>query len=261
MHLHRSGSRRGPAVVLIHGIPGAAASWSAVADRLAPDHDVVVPDLLGFGRSPRVGDLRAEVQASALLEALGRAGVGRAAVVGHDFGGPVALSLYRRAPGMFDAVGLVATNTFPDTPIPFPLSVVRLPVIGTAISHALFSRPALRAMLRRYGGAQLGDAASVRSIFTQALQHLVELYAEYPTTLRSITVPATLVWGTKDPFFPLAQARKTAGLMAASELVVIDGAGHFLPEQRPDRVADAIRRLVVRAHDHRHDAAHGAEIS
>lgn len=255
MHLHRSGSGQCPTVVLIHGIPGAAASWSAVARQLEPDHDVVVPDLLGFGRSPRTGDLHAEAQATALLEALGGAGITRATFVGHDFGGPIVLSLYRRSPQMFDAVALMATNTFPDTHVPFPLSLVTLPVLGNAMSRALFSQPALRAMLWRFGGRQLGDAASVRSIFTRTLQQLPELFAEYPATLRSITVPATLVWGADDPFFPLPQAPATAELTAGSELVVLDGAGHFLPEQRPDEVAEAIRALVVRTRASRHDDA------
>lgn len=247
MNLHRSGTRQGPAVVLIHGIPGAATSWSAVARRLEPDHDVVVADLLGFGQSPRPDDLRAEAQATALLEALRRAGIDRATFVGHDFGGPIALSLYRRAPQMFDAIALMATNAFPDTPVPFPLSLVTLPVVGNAMSRVLFSPFALRAMLRRFGGRELGDAASVRSIFATTLQHLSELFAEYPSTLSSITVPTTVVWGSEDPFFPLSQGRATAELIAGSELVVLDGAGHFLPEQRPDEVADAIRSLVARA--------------
>lgn len=261
MHLHRSGSRGRPTVVLIHGIPGAGAAWSAVATRLAPDHDVVVPDLLGFGESPRAEDLRPEAQATALRQALGRAGVDRATFVGHDFGGPIALSLYRRAPQMVDAVALLATNAFPDTPVPFPLSLVRLPAIGTAMGRALFSPLALRALVRRHGGTQLGDAASVRAIFTRMLQQLSELYAPYPATLAAMAIPATVVWGTNDPFFPLSQARRTAGLIPGSELVVVDEAGHFLPEQCPDEVADAIRRLVGRARDSRHDDAHSAGLS
>lgn len=233
-------------MVLIHGIPGAAASWSAVAPLLEPDHDVVVPDLLGFGQSPRPADLRAEAHAAALREALERAGVTRATFVGHDFGGPVALSLYGRAPQMFDALALMATNAFPDTPVPFPLSLVTLPVVGEAMSRVLFSEPALRTLLRRSGGKELGEAATVRSIFTRTLRQLSDLFAEYPATLRSISVPTTLVWGAEDPFFPVQQGRATADLVPGSELVVLDGAGHFLPEQRPDEVAGAIRSLVAR---------------
>lgn len=241
-------------MVLIHGIPGAAASWTSVARQLAADCDVVVPDLLGFGRSPRTQDLMAQAQASALLSALREAGIARAMIVGHDFGGPIAMEILRGAPEKVTGVALIAANLFPDTPVPFPLSTVRAPIIGDLMARVLFSRPALRALVRVYGGTQLGDAASVRTIFTRSLQHLAELYAEYPSTLRSIPVPAAVLWGTRDPFFPVSQARRTAGLIAGAELVLLEGAGHFLPEQRPDEVADAIRAVIRRSGEGSGDA-------
>lgn len=219
----------------------------------------MVPDLLGFGRSPRPDDLRADAHAAALLGALEDAGVTRATFVGHDFGSPIALSLYRRAPHLFDGLVVMATNAFPDTPVPFPLSLVTLPLVGGLMSRMLFSTPALRAMLWRYGGRELGDAASVRRIFTRSLQQLSELFAEYPDTLRSVDVPTTVVWGDRDPFFSLAQGRATADLIPGGELVVLEGAGHFLPEQRPDEVVDAIRRLVLRAGRGAGKDAHGAQ--
>lgn len=254
MELHRSGPRGAQAVVLIHGIPGAAASWSGVARRLAADCDVVVADLLGFGQSPRTQDLMAPAQASALLSALREAGIARATLVGHDFGGPIALEILRRAPEKVTGVALIAPNLFPDTPVPFPLSAVRAPIIGGLAARVLFSRLALRAMVRACGGTQLGDPASVRTIFTRSLQHLAELYGQYPSTLRSIAVPAAVLWGTRDPFFPVSQAHRTAGLIAGAELVLVEGAGHFLPEQRPDEVADAIRAVIQRSGECRGDA-------
>lgn len=130
-------------LVLIHGIPGSHGSWDRVAERLAPANDVVVPDLLGFGRSPRPDELHAEAQAAALEDALGRAGIKRATIVGHDVGGPISLSLYRRRPDLFGSLALMATNAFPDTPIPFPLSTITLPVVGNVMARSLFSSPAL----------------------------------------------------------------------------------------------------------------------
>lgn len=254
MQLHRSGPRAAQTVVLIHGIPGAAASWTGVVRRLAADCDVVVPDLLGFGGSPRTQDLMARAQASALLSALREAGIARATIVGHDFGGPIAVEILRRAPATVTGVALIAANLFPDTPVPFPLSTVRAPIIGDLAARLLFSRLALRAMVRVYGGTQLGDCASVRTIFTRSLQHLAELYGEYPCILRSTAVPAAVLWGTRDPFFPVSQARRTAGLIAGAELVLFDGAGHFLPERRPDEVADAIRAVIQRSRGSSGDA-------
>ena len=83
-------------MVLVHGIPGSAATWRPVAERLAIDYRVLVPDLLGFGATggkARIDQLRADAQAAALADALDLLDITAAVIVGHDFGGPVALHL------------------------------------------------------------------------------------------------------------------------------------------------------------------------
>ncbi len=145
-----------PTVVLLHGIPGSGRSWTAVAERLAREGRVLVPDLIGFGGSTRSDDiavLHAEGQAAVLEEMLRRLDISRAVVVGHDFGGPVALTLAQQAPGLVAGLGLLATNAFADTPIPFPLSMVTWPVLGPLAARLLFSAPSLWGMLRQGVGS------------------------------------------------------------------------------------------------------------
>jgi len=245
MNLHIHGTA-GSAVVLIHGIPGSSRSWAAVARALAPEHIVVVPDLLGFGDDGPWNELDAEAQATALAASLDRQGIGKATIVGHDFGGPIAMTLYASRPDLFETFGLLATNAFPDTPIPFPLSTVNWPIVGNGMARMLFSAPALKMMLRMFGSTELGNPESVRAIFTDALQNLEERYGHYPAILREIRVPSLVLWGDRDPFFPVEQGRRLADLLQDGDLEVIRGAGHFLPEQRPDAVATCIARLVAR---------------
>ena len=99
---------KGHPLVLLHGFPGNSADWTAVADRLVHGHRVIVPDLLGFGASDRPAaftDLWADAQAEALVAALDARAVGHFALVGHDYGGPVALRLPRRATSADHASG------------------------------------------------------------------------------------------------------------------------------------------------------------
>ena len=96
-------------------------------------------------------------QAEALSDALGDLGVTEATVVGHDFGGPVALSLTAYRPDLIIGLGLLATNTFRDTPIPIPLSLVTWPVVGRVMAPALFSRASLAMMLGTGTGHYLPD--------------------------------------------------------------------------------------------------------
>src|SRR5688500_12006781 len=146
MFIERLGDPSSPKVLLLHGVPGSAAVWTPVVEKLSGDYEVIVPDLLGFGRSAMMPDLHATAQAEALRHALQEAGIGRAIFVGHDFGGPVSLSLYRAKPDLFSGLVLMATNAFPDTPIPFPLNAVTLPLVGDLMARILFSSCALRAL-------------------------------------------------------------------------------------------------------------------
>ena len=250
---------RGHPLLLLHGIPGSAASWFPVARELSAGFDVVVPSLLGFGDSERPRDLdslNAAAQADALCRLLDELQIRSCAVAGHDFGGPVALLLHARRPQAFSHLALFATNAFTDTPIPFPLSLTTWPLLGGTAASLLFSRASLRAMLRMGMGtprvalattAHLGDTRqsdAIRTLFAGSLSRLAELYAPVEEELGRVVVPCLVGWGDRDPFFPVAQGRRTASALG-SPLRLYAGAGHFLPEERPTDIAADLRDLVA----------------
>jgi pimeloyl-ACP methyl ester carboxylesterase len=96
----------GVPVVLLHGQAGSGRYWGAAYDGLAARHRVVVPDLLGFGSSPRPDvSYDAERHADAVLGCLDELGIAEPAVlVGHSMGCIVALRLATRDPGRVAAV-------------------------------------------------------------------------------------------------------------------------------------------------------------
>ncbi len=268
-----TGGRAGAVdTVLVHGIPGSGATWDAVSSRLAGDRRVIVPDLIGFGSSTRstdLADLHAEGQARRLEAALRSAGVRRTVLIGHDFGGVVAIRLMMRAPDLCAGLLLASTNVFADTPIPFPLSVVKAPMFGAALSRTLFCRAALQGMCR-FGAKRghvdtsraVGDNAqhaAIRRIFTESLTRLEDLYAPIEQAIRGCAVPVMVVWGDRDPFFPASQAERTAAAIPGATLTVLDGCGHFLPDEDPDRLASAILELLERVGEDRLCAADSAD--
>ena len=247
------------AVVLVHGIPGAGAAWSEVRAALGSRSEVIVPDLIGFGDSVvpatfTVDALGPEPQSRALEGLLDEVADQPAVLVGHDFGGPVAVLLAARRPDLVSSLVVLAANMFPDTPIPFPLSLVASPVVGGLASRLLFSRPSLTMMLRqgvaagpapdasRYLGPR-NQQRAIAAIFTGALQRLYELYAPVESALRDLAMPVVVGWGDKDPFFPVTQGQRTAKT-AGGRLAVFHGAGHFLPHERPEQIATEIGTLI-----------------
>lgn len=246
----------GQTVVLVHGIPGQGRAWERVEAFLRGSFDVVTPDLVGFGRSdgpnrPTIDSVGPAAQAVAIAALLDEIGVRRAIVVGHDFGVPVAVLLAAGRPDLVSAVSLLSGNTFPDTPIPFPLSLTNAPVIGDLFARSLFSRPSLALMLRQGTGpgstppdarVYLGDRRqrrTIAAIFSGALTRLEELYTPVAAALEVIGVPVLVGWGDHDPFFPVEQGERTA-TVANGRLRVFHGAGHFLPHEHPTELAREI---------------------
>ena len=251
----------GATVVLVHGIPGQGRAWERVEVGLGGSFDVVTPDLIGFGASdgpnrPTIETVGPAAQAAAVETLLDDAGVRGATVVGHDFGAPVAALLAAARPDLVSALSLLSGNTFPDTPIPFPLSLTNAPVIGGVSSRVLFSRLSLALMLRQGTGpgskppnvaVYLGGSRqrrTIAAIFAGALTRLEELYAPVAAALEDIDMPVLVGWGDRDPFFPVEQGERTAAV-ASGRLRLFEGAGHFLPHERPTEVASEIAEFAT----------------
>lgn len=246
-------------ILLLHGIPGSRHTWSEVARRLAPRCRVAVPDLLGFGESADpYGDFHAPGQATALREVMDRLGIDRAHVVGFDFGGPIALTLYKDAPGRFVSLTLVATNAWTDTPLPPPLNLARVPLAGELLFFLLCSWPGLaslwvpavgdkqalpfRAFVDRIPPAR--SRRWVRRVFLDSLRNLRARYATVEHALGTVTCPAAVVWGDRDPFFAEAVGRRTAAAVSGSRFILLPGCGHFVPEERPAALADTVLGFI-----------------
>lgn len=249
----------GPAVLLVHGIPGSADVWAEVSDGLVQaGFRVLAPDLLGFGASDRpaaLDELWVGAQAAALAHVLEALEVAPVIVVGHDYGAPTSVMLACRQPSRVSSLLLAAGNLFTDTPIPVPLRPITWPLVGAAAGRIALSAPMLRLMLRVGVGrpdvrldpdAYLGDAdqqRSVRTIFSGALRGLADRYSEVEAELATLQMPTAVLWGDRDPFFGLGQAERTASAVPGATLRIEPGAGHFLPAERPASFIDLVRRL------------------
>ena len=262
MELAASDVGSGPrAVVLLHGQPGSGADLGALADALAPQMRVIVPDRPGYGRSggEAVGFEENARRVVGLMDGLG---VARATLAGHSWGAGVALAAARLAPERVEALALISPVT-PGGRLGLVDRVLANPLLGPPLLRAGFGlvgrslslRPVRRLAAAALPGLRYEDVLATaaqwrtapvwRSFFTEQRALVEELPALAPA-LGSIDVPATVVTGTRDRIASPRNAAELADALPRGTLVEVEGAGHLLPQQRPGMVARAILDLGTR---------------
>jgi pimeloyl-ACP methyl ester carboxylesterase len=257
---------RGAPVLLIHGQPGLGRDWDLVSERLS-GYRLVVPDRPGYGRSAGdaigIGD-NADAMARVLVERRAEPAI----VVGHSYGGGVAILLAARHPGLVAGLVLVGSVGRADSVNGLD-RVLALPVVGEAFSAAgLFTLGHVLPRLRWAAGerrhptfawlrASLPDAGYVevssrfgrrvwRSFVTEQRILLREI-GTVEEALRSVRAPTVVISGSWDLVVPPSVSASVAAAIAGSELVTVARVGHFVPRDAPDVVAAAVRRVAGRA--------------
>lgn len=246
-----------PVVVLLHGFPQDASAFDAVVPLLTDAGvRVLVPDQRGYSPGARPGGRRPyalPVLVSDVVAMLRAAGVQRAHVAGHDWGGGVAWALAAHRPDR------VASLTALGTPHPAAMragllrgQVLRSWYIGAFQVPALPERlllardgARLRAALLRSGlEPALADRYVARALEPGALTAAIAWYRALVVpgagTTRTVRVPTTYVSAQRDPFFAPASVAATARHVDALFTRVDLDADHWLPEHRPADVAAAV---------------------
>jgi pimeloyl-ACP methyl ester carboxylesterase len=235
---------------------------------LLPEFYCVAPDLLGLGFSsklPNISDHSLERHGLAIAELVTALDLEGVILVGQDWGGPIAAQVGARCPERI--AGMVLGNT-----------AVILPAHphGTTF-HRLARLPGLSEILFRGLGFPLqvlhrvqGDRRSIRGEVARAYRFPLRTWAERVAPLalarmvpdgpghpslpairrgeewvRSFAGPMALVWGMRDPILARALARHERAFPAAP-VTRVEAAGHFLQEEVPEALAEAIRDVARR---------------
>jgi pimeloyl-ACP methyl ester carboxylesterase len=251
----------GPAIVLVHGLSGSSTTWREAMPALARNHTVIAPDLLGHGESakPR-GDYSLGAHASGVRDLLVALGIERATFVGHSLGGGVAMQLAYQYPQRCERLVLVASGGLGKEvslllrAVSLPGSEVVMPVLLSGQLHrALGAVGGLMARLgmtlsgtqkeiwRSYSGlsevrGRMAFIHTVRSV----IDPLGQRVSAHDRLYLAGEVPTLIIWGTADRIIPVEHAYAAHELMPGSRLVVVEGAGHFLPFEHAAAFLDAL---------------------
>ncbi|MBX3173840.1 MAG: alpha/beta hydrolase [Gemmatimonadaceae bacterium] len=259
LYYYAAGTRgSGLPVVLLHGFPMSSRLWSHVVRDFPPGHRLVVADLPGFGRSdaPLSAAAGCSDHAELLSALLDDLTIDRAIIVGHGLGGGVAQAFAVQWPERVAGLGLVSSAAFGQRPRRMarmaralgPLARITPPALLAGLVHGSVARgfadPArshlvLDSCLRQFTSPS-GRDALIRHL--AAIRHCDT--GPWSARLAELRVPAVVVWGESDPFYPVALGERLQAVLRGSTLHVLPGASHFVPEDSPDALLRALAPLL-----------------
>ena len=268
LHGHRVGFRlggEGPVLLLVHGMASSSAAWTPAGSLLAGRFTIVAPDLLGHGQSAKpAGDYSLGAHATLLRDLLLVLGYQQATVVGHSFGGGVAMQFAYQFPDLCERLVLVGSGGL-GREVNLLLRALALPGAGHVLR--LFCRASLddaaRTLVgwaRRVGlgptpaGEEIGrgyssliDAHS-RAAFLRTLRAVVGFDGQRVSANDRLQLaadlPTLIVWGARDPIIPVDHARRAHAAIAGSRLEVFEDVGHFPHCEAPERFARTVTDFV-----------------
>ncbi len=261
----------GPVVLLLHGLACDHTTWSPVIDRLAQKYTVIAPDLLGHGLSdkPRA-DYTLGGYANGMRDLLTILGIDKVTVVGHSFGGGVAMQFAYQFPERTHRLMLVSTGGLGPEVTPLIkliqapgwfqlMGALTLPGIRhaeTAVLRAVAGHGS-RGPLRKYT-RDLDEVADIVESWKDrhtrfAIRHLVRAVIDWQGQIVTMAdrayltqaMPMAVLWGLEDQVIPVRHASNAAALAPDVRVDVLADAGHFPHTDHPDEFAAILDEFIA----------------
>jgi pimeloyl-ACP methyl ester carboxylesterase len=252
----------GAPVLMLHGLIAGGDCFRRLGDELPQERRVVALDLPGGGYSdrPREGDASFRGTAELVAEAMAALGLERAVILGHSYGGAIALELATWRPELLDAMILIAP-AHPFSQREGPLVRFYLSRPGRWFAGLLPGVPK-RLMLETFKRMP-GDRGNVSyeqiEPYLRTLRHpgtidyVLRMLQSWKVDMerlgsalseRRVEIPAFLLWGERDPVVPASTGDELMRHLGPSEQVTLRGVGHLPNDERPEECGSLIRRWL-----------------
>jgi haloalkane dehalogenase len=244
--------------LLLHGWPESSWMWRGTMEPLADaGWRALAPDFAGYGDSPPDPPGTWERHVEDLDRFHRELDPGPVALVVHDWGGLIGLRWACERPEAIAALCVSNTGFFPDGRWHDLANTMRTEGEGEKLLES-FDRSTFDTLIRQaIPGVQDDTLDEYWKGFADEVRRrgALELYrsgdfeklAPYEGKLAALAVPTLVLWGAEDRFAPVAGAHRFVKEIPGAELVLLEGVGHFSPEEAPDRYAAALVDFLGRA--------------
>lgn len=279
LNVGTAGPRAAPPLILLHGFPESHRTWRSLAPLLEDRHFLVMPDQRGYGASDRpqgVKAYRSDRIVDDLFALADALGIERFALAGHDWGGAIAWAAAMRGEPRLERLAILNAPH----PALFQKSLIEnggqraasryISLLRSRLAETGIRRMGLDAFFDRAIGDNAGAA---RILEAERQQYLLEwsqpgaltamlnwyraarmfvpptrLTLPVPDALMrrvpKVRVPTLVVWGMRDPALLPVQLEGLERLVDDLRVVKLPDAGHFIPWEAPDAVAQALRAFL-----------------
>jgi len=239
----------GVPVLFVHGYPLDRTMWRAQLEGIT-GHRLLAPDLRGFGASPLAGGGTTLPQhaddLAALLDALE---IDRVVLAGLSMGGYIAFEFLRRHRDRVRALVLLDTKAEADDEAARAgrdAAIVKVaeegaPAIAAAMAKKLFAEGTSTAVRQALEAQMAGTSVSGIMAALVAMRDRADSTALLP---QLTGLPTLVVVGAEDQLTPPAAAERMVAAIPGAQLVVVEGAGHVPPLERPATVNEALQAFL-----------------
>ncbi len=234
----------GDAMIMVHGLGGTSNAWYPQATLLSRSFHVIRPDMEGSGRSPAKGKISIASLIKDMSKLMDKLNIKSAHFLGHSMGTIVCQHLAANSPSRVKSLALLGPLAEPPQPARGAIRDRAKAARGdgmTGIADTLV-QVALSADSRVH---QPAVAAYVREILMgqdpEGYARTCEaLAAAKSTDLSKIKCPTLLITGDEDGVAPPAAVQKLSRAIKRSNLLVLEGCGHWTPIEKPSDVNAAL---------------------
>lgn len=253
----------GDPIVLLHGFPTSSYDWRKLLAPLSKFGKVIAPDLYGFGYSDLpIGDEPTAAKLFPFLDDFASSmKIQRFRLVGCDWGGGIAAAYAVNFPASISKLVLMNMTVYPNWGEHFQKSraysqVRRMASSGfyRIVARALLTPKQVRRMISPKSEFVISDEELRQYVFfvKRAIGEMAKLYSKESaqavqesmagvrSKLRGFEVPTLLLWSENDPYVPPENGKRLNQDIQGSKLVILENTGHFIMEERPQQVIEAL---------------------
>ncbi len=217
-----------PSLVLLHGWGKSAGDYGQLVELLRKEYTVTSLDLPGFGMELITKPMNLADYASWVADRLKKEKIEQCVLMGHSFGGRVAIKLVISKPELVSKLVLIDSG-----------GIERKNLLIKSINSIKSIKSVVPESLQKVFRSIFGSAdyLAATPVLRETMKNVVNENLEFD--LPKIKIPTLIVWGRNDHTTPLWQGELMHKLIARSKFEVIEG-DHGIAYRRPQEVAEAI---------------------